>query len=523
MKIEPQEHPLHRLCSDTINRRSRARCHLAALLALPAVLFIPSLVAQDEAPPAPTPTPAPALGQPAPPPAAEPVPSEGAQLETPDIAPAEPLPPDPALPADMQADETLPSDEPELIEEGEFVPDRATILSDNQQQAMATTYRAQTTLLNTFGGLGSPLGSPLNTPVTSLGHGIKIGSLSVHPTIGTGVIGGNGTSNGGNENDRTGVSGFGSFNILARLDQPASHSFAALAYGLVGTFGSYNQTAGDDPIDQSLSFSSAFNFTKLAVAFNVDYAGLSGTSRDVGRDSNQNLAAANLSAAYEISPKTSISSSLNAPIRSVSGGLSSGGLTSTTFLNYAFSPKLTIGPGFGAGFSSVQDSEFQTFEQALVNIQYIPTPFIALSGNAGYEFRQIGSTMEATPIFGLGVTWTPRLGTTFSLIGQRGTQSSATVSNTNFDQTTLTLSINQRVGRRMNLNASGSYENAVYQSVGNGGEGGRVDNLIQGQIGVSYLITSRWTVSLSVSAGKNFSNVNPLNYQQATLQTTFSF
>jgi hypothetical protein len=495
------------------------------VLGILAALSVQGLVAQEPAvPPTPTPTPPPAEATPAA------TPSTGAELDTPDIAPSEPLPPEPAsletLPGEnLPTDETLPSEESDLLQADDYVPDRLSVLTDNQEKAMDQTYRARTTLLNTFGGLGSPLGSPLNTPVYGTGRGIKLGAITVHPSIGAGVIGGNGTANSGNGegNDSTGVSGFGSINILARLDQPAYDRVAILTYGLVGTFGSYNQGNGDSPIDQSLSFSTAFNFSKLAVSFAVDYAGLSGTSRDVGRESDQNLANANLSLSYELSPKTSISSSLSAPIRSVSGGLSSGGLSSTTFLNYAVSPKLTVGPGFGAGFSSVQDSEFQTFEQALVNVEYVPTPFIAISGNAGYEFRQIGNTMDATPIFGFGVTWTPRIGTVVAFTAQRGTQSSATVSNTNYDQTTLGISINQRVGRRINVSASVGYENAVYDSVGNGGEGGRVDNLIQGQIGMSYLITSQWSVSLSLSAGKNFSNENPLNYQQATLQTSFAF
>ncbi len=386
---------------------------------------------------------------------------------------------------------------------------------------MTRTFEQRTTLLDGVGGLGSPLYSPINRPVFGPGKGITLGPVSIKINIGAGAMGGKGQSSGGGNGSDVGVSGFGSINILATLDQPAFDRTATLTYGFTGTGGSYNQTNG--PINQALSFTASQKFSRAQINVDLAYAGLSGTDRDTGTDTGRDFITAGFGLSYEIGAKTSLSSSVSAPIRTVEGGLDSGGVTMSNFINYTFSPKLTVGPGFAFGFEKVQDSDIQTFERPLLSLNYIPSPFIGINGNVGYEFRQIQGSTFTSPIFGLGVTWTPRLGTVFSISGNRSTQTSLTEVNTNYEQTSLSISARQNIGKRVVLSAGFNYENAVYESVGTDGESGRIDNLVEGEIGISYSITSQWRASLSLSMGKNFSNERPIDYQQATFQTTYSF
>ena len=84
-----------------------------------------------------------------------------------------------------------------------------------------------------------------------------------------------------------------------------------------------------------------------------------------------------------------------------------------------------------------------------------------MNATLGYErLCQTGGGNFATPVFGVGATWTPRLGTSIDLATERRTFNSADASNTNFTSTSVNLTLSQRLGPWITGSVGLSYENA---------------------------------------------------------------
>jgi len=158
-----------------------------------------------------------------------------------------------------------------------------------------------------------------------------------------------------------------------------------------------------------------------------------------------------------------------------------------------------------------------------VRVNYSSSAALSWDATLGYEFRQAGNKDFTTPVFGLGATWTPRLGTSLNFAAERRTFNSADAMNTNYTSMSATLTLSQRLGPWVTGSVSVGYENAQYQSTGADGDGARQDSLYQGQIGFTYSVTERWNCSISFSADENRSNQKPLQDYQVAFQSSFRF
>ncbi|RYD75069.1 MAG: hypothetical protein EOP84_18865, partial [Verrucomicrobiaceae bacterium] len=163
------------------------------------------------------------------------------------------------------------------------------------------------------------------------------------------------------------------------------------------------------------------------------------------------------------------------------------------------------------------------FQQALLRANYRPSALLAIDGTVGLELRESGDSSEFNPIFGLGITWRPRLGTAVALAAESRIFNSASVENTNYRSTSVSLRVSQRIGYRLTASAALGYEIAEYESLGGGRSGSRRDELLGGSLELSLPITQRWSWALTLSASENISNERPFELYQVVLQTTYSF
>jgi hypothetical protein len=117
-----------------------------------------------------------------------------------------------------------------------------------------------------------------------------------------------------------------------------------------------------------------------------------------------------ISAGYELAGKTSLSANLQSSVRDYSQFVSSHVISGSLFLNYAYSPKITIGIGGTGGREFVdQPTPDQTFEQASVRASYGLTGKLVADGSVGIEFRQFesGRSDYISPVFNINLTYTP--------------------------------------------------------------------------------------------------------------------
>jgi hypothetical protein len=377
-----------------------------------------------------------------------------------------------------------------------------------------------------FGGIIRPL-DLVSLPQRPLeaGRGFHMGPLTLRPGISGALIGTR--RGGGGVHSDEGSAVFGA-SFAGIIGAPDTGRFLTLDYGIARTF--ETEQAQDSDLDQSLFLAGHLEFGKLRLALGIDFATLSGFSRDAGSQLQRDYLTVGLTSTLQLTPKTSIDWDLATPNGRYPSGNATGadignsmGFTSTNFINYEYSAKSTVGLGFTAGFLDAEVGEKQTFERFLARVSSTPTAFLSYSTTFGVEFRDTGYKRVTHPILSLAAIWTPRERTVVTLSGEQRVQNSISSSNANFVSTTFVLAVSQRLGQRFRVGLSAGFENAKYESIGNGDFTSRRERSYLGQLSVSATLAERVDLSASVSYVKTVSNDSSSYTAQCAVQASFLF
>ncbi len=381
------------------------------------------------------------------------------------------------------------------------------------------------------GGIGSLVDSAfLPARMNNAGTGFVLGPATIYPSVNLG-LNYQKSSNVSSEDGLRPTTGV-SFNFT--MGHPELRRTLGASYTGLYIFG--QEDSGTRPFTQQLALRGSYGFAKLELGLGITFTGLSGENRDIGGQSNQDLFTIAFTSTYEFTPKTSVDLDLSIPVRQYSAGANSAEITATSFLNYQYSPKTTIGVGVAAGLTKVQEQngasnqDAQRYVQVLARASTATSEILSFSATLGAALLEAGDSQKVTPVFGLGATWTPRLGTSFSLTADQRPQNSAANTSTNFVTTSVALTVTQRLGRWMRLSVSGGYENASYYSIGgsssalNTSAGDRHDQLYVGQMGLNADLGRRWSAQLLYSYTKNTSNTgDAFDSSRAQFQINFNF
>lgn len=250
---------------------------------------------------------------------------------------------------------------------------------------------------------------------------------------------------------------------------------------------------------------------------------------DVGGRARQQIYATTLGASYDLSSKLFVSGGLGYATNQYESSLiSSQNFFANLFLNYLYSPKLTVGLGGTGGYNTTSDSGStdQTFEQLNLRLDYAATAKIDFSGSVGVEFRQTGSFSEnPSPVFDLTASYAPFDGTSISLNGRRHTQNSAVLAGQDFSETTINLALRQRFVQRIFVGLSFGYINSGYFSTVQGLSATRTDNYYYLEPTVDLNVTRFWTVGAYYLHRKNSSTFAFFSFDdnQIGLRSTLTF
>ncbi len=378
-----------------------------------------------------------------------------------------------------------------------------------------------------FTGLGSmprPLTSPyLYSDLNAPAGGFRRGDLSLNTSVSLGF---NFLTSHGDQPGSSNTQFFATISpeVDLALGEPATGRVLTLQY-----FGSL--VAGDtdgrqSPYDQSFALRGVFTLQKLTLGVGLQVTEFSGGDRDFGgRSVDRGLVSLALTSNYQYSEKTSFESDLTVPVRIFQFGDDSAGVSSTNFLNYAYSPITTVGVGFAVGALTVENNATQVYEQLLTHVVHNGGPLV-VDGSLGVEFRNTGHREEINPILGLGVTWAFREGTSLALTSERRVFNSAADSGDNYVGSDVALTLSQRLGDRVQATASVGYENASYDNASgraNNASSNREDNYVVVQGGVVAKLGRRWSASLLGTYGNNQSSGNAVRYYHTLLQVTFAY
>ena len=250
---------------------------------------------------------------------------------------------------------------------------------------------------------------------------------------------------------------------------------------------------------------------------------------DVGGPARQQIYATTLGGSYDLSSKLFVSGGLGYATNQYESSLiSSQNFFANLFLNYLYSPKLTVGLGGTGGYNTTSDSGStdQTFEQVNLRLNYSATAKIDFSGSVGVEFRQTGSFSEnPSPVFDLTASYAPFDGTSISLNGRRRTQNSAVLAGQDFSETTINFALRQRFVQRIFVGLSFGYINSGYFSTVQGLSATRTDDYYYLEPTVDLNVTRFWTVGAYYLHRKNSSTFAFFGFadNQIGLRSTLTF
>ena len=253
------------------------------------------------------------------------------------------------------------------------------------------------------------------------------------------------------------------------------------------------------------------------------------TNLDVAGRTKLNVYTTRLNANYSLTGKTFLTAGVGYTVSDYETLISSSVLSGNVYLNYTYSPKLSIGLGAVGGYNTVGSaSQNQTFEQFNARASYELTGKVSASLTAGIEFRQVensGVQDNGSPVFDGSLFYQPFDGTSVSLSFSRRTQNSATLFGQDFHSTSFTLSARQRFLQRIFFGLTLGYENSEYFSTISGLSSTRSDDYYFLQASLDFNITSFWTAGLFYFYREDESTLSTFSFydNQYGLRTSLTF
>src|SRR5580704_17137408 len=187
---------------------------------------------------------------------------------------------------------------------------------------------------------------------------------------------------------------------------------------------------------------------------------------DVGRRIDQTDYTADFNAAYALTGKLTGGSELYGNQTDYSGGLASTDGRATGFLDYQIAPKTAVGVAAAGGYLDVAQGANQPYEQALLQVKYLPTDKVSFNGQAGEELRQFQSQVQNRSqfVFDVSGSYDPTDSTELTLRGNRDTVASAEYADEDIVESVYQASIRQRFLQRLYLSVAGGFAHHDYEN-----------------------------------------------------------
>ena len=303
----------------------------------------------------------------------------------------------------------------------------------------------------------------------------------------------------------------------------------------------YVDHSGEDAVSHLIHLEGQYRFSRLTLNLSQDVDILDGANLnstldttgllanvDVSTPTRLNLFVTRLRANYDLSGKVFLTGEFNASIYDYPDFISSEILSGGLYINYNWTPKVTVGIGGTAGYDFVDDpNPDQTFEQVNVRLRYEATGKLNFYASTGVEFRQFdGNRNErTTPVFEFGGIYRPFDGTTITLAATRSMFPSGFFPAQDFAATSVALRIQQRLLQRFYLGLAAGYENDDYFATATGVSATRNDNYYFVEPSLDVLITRFWSAGIYYLHRQDFSSIDFFSFydNQVGVRATVRF
>jgi hypothetical protein len=254
------------------------------------------------------------------------------------------------------------------------------------------------------------------------------------------------------------------------------NTFAILGYTGVGEL--FARNGSQDDYNQDAIVDLYYHPHEVAVGSTSRFEENHDATADLGVRTDRDMYAEDVSLKYFRNSLTTLGFNVHYEYDHYSTPIDTSDLTFGPTLDYALTPKITVGAGVGAERLTATGGVETYSEQAQLRFGYAVTHLVDLSASFGLEYLESNGTDgdSLTPIFSVTGTWNPTAGATLNLEAHRRTEASGALYGEEFLSTGLTFGYRQELLKRFYLRLDLGFENASYTNVTLGESQPRSDN-----------------------------------------------
>ncbi len=246
----------------------------------------------------------------------------------------------------------------------------------------------------------------------------------------------------------------------------------------------------------------------------VGYQKLTGSDNEVSGRAERDIYYAKLDATFNLSLKSAIVLEHETIITDFKDReVDSDEYIFRGFYNYGVTEKLSVGVGGVFGYLDVPQSNTQTYQQALINTKYTPSPKLAYTFRAGVELRQYEDGDRVSPTATFTTQWNPFVNTIVNAELFVRERNSTLFEAQNYSNYGVTLGLRQKLMQRFEFSLLAGYQILDYRSAFTGTELIREDEYFFTNVALAYRFREWISAEVFYQYRQNTSTSQPQEWE----------
>lgn len=276
-------------------------------------------------------------------------------------------------------------------------------------------------------------------------------------------------------------------------------------------------------INQQADVTGQYHFRKLTFGLTHHFEQVTEGVVDVGSRVERTVNVTELKTNYRLAKKTTLDVDLKQTLTTYPL-VSSKQWENVDFINYEVLRRVKVGVGGKLGYLLVENQGDQTFEQALVRVQYNLSGKTELTASAGPEWRQFGTGQSRNwqPVATLGFSYVPQDTTRLVVNFGRSQEVSVFLLGQNYTTTAVGFRLFQKVFAKGVIMVGGGYQWLDFHGAGLVAPVARNDQFWNVVGGFDWNFNRHWTVGLLFQHREDTSNLPQFGFKnnQVSLQAS---
>ena len=305
-----------------------------------------------------------------------------------------------------------------------------------------------------------------------------------------------------------------------------TNNFLKLKYLATAYF--YADRSNLNGVNQDFVLNGQYRFSRLTLQSNIAFSYLNGPDRLAGTFTDRYYIDSLFRALYDLTDKTQLHAEFEQISSLYPSQFDSFEYIGRLGADYLITPKIKLGVEGVIGSLHIESGGESFYGQGRARAAYKFTEKLIFLASAGFEVRNYGSRdyVKATPVFDLGVQYSPFVDTTLGLTAFRRIFASPVEVGQVFTATGLQASVGQRFFQRFGTSVFFGYEHDSYNASGaNAINLQRTDDYVYVQPNISYEIGDWFTVNVYYQYSHNDSSLHGASFDdhRVGMRAIFAF